>query len=47
MRDELGAGGTVVGTLTLVLFPVPSGLPGRVEGVLVNTAARSRTSPRC
>ncbi|MGW3102806.1 GNAT family N-acetyltransferase [Streptomyces sp. NPDC001100] len=36
------AEGTVVGTLTLVLFPVPSGLRGRVEDVVVGTAARGR-----
>jgi len=36
------AAGTVVGTLTLVLFPVPSGLRGRVEDVVVDGAARGR-----
>ncbi len=36
------AEGTVVGTLTLVLFPVPSGLRGRVEDVVVDSAARGR-----
>nr|WSY53531.1 GNAT family N-acetyltransferase [Streptomyces sp. NBC_00886] len=36
------AEGTVVGTLTLVLFPVPAGLRGRVEDVVVDSAARGR-----
>jgi ribosomal protein S18 acetylase RimI-like enzyme len=36
------AEGMIVGTLTLVLFPVPSGLRGRVEDVVVDTAARGR-----
>ncbi|WP_427921169.1 GNAT family N-acetyltransferase [Streptomyces sp. cg40] len=36
------AEGMVVGTLTLVLFPVPSGLRGRVEDVVVDAAARGR-----
>ena len=34
--------GTVVGTLTLVMSPVPSGLRGRVEDVVVDSAARGR-----
>ncbi|WP_329350042.1 GNAT family N-acetyltransferase [Streptomyces sp. NBC_01261] len=37
-RDE----GTIVGTLTLVMSPVPSGLRGRVEDVVVDGAARGR-----
>ncbi|WP_405861966.1 GNAT family N-acetyltransferase [Streptomyces sp. NBC_01515] len=37
-RDE----GTIVGTLTLVMSPVPSGLRGRVEDVVVDSAARGR-----
>ncbi|WP_328681698.1 GNAT family N-acetyltransferase [Streptomyces sp. NBC_00343] len=37
-RDE----GTIVGTLTLVMAPVPSGLRGRVEDVVVDGAARGR-----
>ncbi|MFJ3895979.1 MULTISPECIES: GNAT family N-acetyltransferase [unclassified Streptomyces] len=36
------AEGTIVGTLTLVLFPVPSGLRGRIEDVVVDGAARGR-----
>jgi len=36
------AEGTVVGTLTLVLFPVPSGVRGRIEDVIVDSAARGR-----
>ncbi|AUG80203.1 GNAT family acetyltransferase [Kitasatospora sp. MMS16-BH015] len=32
--------GTVVGALTLVLSPLPSGLRARVEDVVVDTAAR-------
>jgi ribosomal protein S18 acetylase RimI-like enzyme len=36
------AEGTVVGTLTLVLFPAPAGLRGRVEDVVVDSAARGR-----
>ncbi|MFD4556034.1 GNAT family N-acetyltransferase [Streptomyces sp. NPDC058469] len=34
--------GAVVGTLTLVMSPVPSGLRGRVEDVVVDSAARGR-----
>ncbi|MCX4486342.1 GNAT family N-acetyltransferase [Streptomyces anulatus] len=33
---------TIVGTLTLVMFPVPSGLRARVEDVVVDGAARGR-----
>ena len=36
------AGGVVVGTLTLVMFPVPSGLRARIEDVVVDGAARGR-----
>ncbi|MFJ2891829.1 GNAT family N-acetyltransferase [Streptomyces sp. NPDC087305] len=36
------AEGTIVGTLTLVMSPVPSGLRGRVEDVVVDSAARGR-----
>ncbi len=36
------AEGTVVGTLTLVLFPAPAGLRGRVEDVVVDSSARGR-----
>jgi ribosomal protein S18 acetylase RimI-like enzyme len=36
------AGGTIVGTLTLVLLPLPSGLRGRVEDVVVDDAARGQ-----
>jgi ribosomal protein S18 acetylase RimI-like enzyme len=32
--------GAVVGTLTLVMVPVPSGLRARIEDVVVDTAAR-------
>jgi len=32
----------IVGTLTLVLLPLPSGLRGRVEDVVVDSAARGR-----
>ncbi|MEU6378375.1 GNAT family N-acetyltransferase [Streptomyces sp. NPDC046909] len=32
----------IVGTLTLVLVPLPSGLRGRVEDVVVDDAARGR-----
>jgi ribosomal protein S18 acetylase RimI-like enzyme len=35
-------GGEIVGTLTLVLFPVPSGLRARVEDVVVDRAARGQ-----
>ena len=34
--------GAIVGTLTLVMSPVPSGLRGRVEDVVVDSAARGR-----
>lgn len=34
--------GEVVGTLTLLLFPVPSGPRARVEDVVVDTAARGQ-----
>lgn len=33
-------GDTIVGTLTLVMFPVPSGLRARIEDVVVDHAAR-------
>lgn len=32
----------VVGTLTLVLFPIPTGLRARIEDVVVDQAARGR-----
>jgi ribosomal protein S18 acetylase RimI-like enzyme len=32
----------IVGTLTLVLLPLPSGVRGRVEDVVVDTAARGQ-----
>jgi ribosomal protein S18 acetylase RimI-like enzyme len=35
-------GGDIVGTLTLVLFRIPSGLRARVEDVVVDTEARGR-----
>jgi ribosomal protein S18 acetylase RimI-like enzyme len=35
-------GDTVVGTLTLVLFPIPTGLRARIEDVVVDEAARGR-----
>ena len=34
--------GAIVGTLTLVMSPVPSGLRGRVEDVVVDSSARGR-----
>ncbi|MEV5428250.1 GNAT family N-acetyltransferase [Streptomyces sp. NPDC052701] len=34
--------GEIVGTLTLVLFPLPSGHRARVEDVVVDSAARGR-----
>jgi ribosomal protein S18 acetylase RimI-like enzyme len=39
-RDERD--GTIVGTLTLVLYRVPSGLKGRVEDVIVDQSARGK-----
>jgi len=39
-RDE--ADGSIVGTLTLVLYRVPSGLKGRIEDVIVDESARGR-----
>ncbi|MEU9383358.1 GNAT family N-acetyltransferase [Streptomyces sp. NPDC048279] len=33
---------SIVGTLTLVLLPLPSGLRGRVEDVVVDSAARGQ-----
>lgn len=36
------AAGTVVGMLTLVAFPIPSGLRARVEDVVVDEAARGQ-----
>lgn len=35
-------GDAVVGTLTLVLFPIPTGLRARIEDVVVDEAARGR-----
>lgn len=37
-----GGSGEIVGTLTLVVFPVPSGLRARIEDVVVDAAARGR-----
>jgi ribosomal protein S18 acetylase RimI-like enzyme len=34
--------GEIVGTLTLVVFPIPSGLRARIEDVVVDEAARGR-----
>src|SRR4051812_41976972 len=34
--------GAIVGTLTLVVFPLPSGLRARVEDVVVDDAARGQ-----
>lgn len=36
------AAGRIVGTLTLVMFPVPSGLRARIEDVVVDHEARGR-----
>ncbi|MEV6110150.1 GNAT family N-acetyltransferase [Streptomyces sp. NPDC051940] len=36
------AGDAIVGTLTLVLLPLPAGLRGRVEDVVVDSAARGQ-----
>lgn len=36
------AAGVIVGTLTLVMFPVPSGLRARVEDVVVDGSARGQ-----
>ncbi|WP_330306623.1 MULTISPECIES: GNAT family N-acetyltransferase [unclassified Streptomyces] len=36
------AAGEIVGTLTLVLLPMPSGLRARIEDVVVDVAARGR-----
>src|SRR5215831_19522405 len=33
-------GGEIVGTLTLVMVPIPSGLRARIEDVVVDTTAR-------
>jgi ribosomal protein S18 acetylase RimI-like enzyme len=35
-------GGTIVGTLTLVMFRVPTGLRARIEDVVVDESARGR-----
>ena len=35
-------GGEIVGTLTLVLYPVPTGLRARIEDVVVDSRARGR-----
>lgn len=35
-------GGTIVGTLTLVMVPIPSGLRARIEDVVVDTAVRGQ-----
>jgi ribosomal protein S18 acetylase RimI-like enzyme len=34
--------GEIVGTLTLVMFPIPSGLRARIEDVVVDEAARGQ-----
>lgn len=38
-RDE---GGTIVGTLTLVFFRIPTGVQARIEDVVVDGSARGR-----
>ena len=35
-------GGDIVGTLTLVMFPVPTGLRARIEDVVVDSRVRGR-----
>jgi ribosomal protein S18 acetylase RimI-like enzyme len=35
-------GGAIVGMLTLVVFPIPTGLRARIEDVVVDEAARGR-----
>jgi ribosomal protein S18 acetylase RimI-like enzyme len=35
-------GGAIVGMLTLVMFPIPSGLRARIEDVVVDQTARGR-----
>lgn len=35
-------GETIVGTLTLVVFPIPSGVRARIEDVVVDAAARGQ-----
>ncbi|WP_020673658.1 GNAT family N-acetyltransferase [Amycolatopsis nigrescens] len=35
-------GGRVIGTLTLVMFPIPSGLRARIEDVVVDDSARGQ-----
>jgi ribosomal protein S18 acetylase RimI-like enzyme len=39
-RDE--ESGTIIGTLTLVLYRVPSGLKARIEDVIVDASARGQ-----
>lgn len=34
--------GVIVGALTLVVFPIPSGMRARIEDVVVDTAARGK-----
>ena len=36
------AGGTIVGTLTLAMFPIPTGFRAWIEDVVVDEAARGR-----
>ncbi|MFE5284823.1 GNAT family N-acetyltransferase [Nocardia sp. NPDC056611] len=36
------SGGKIVGTLSLVMFPIPSGLRARVEDVVVDDSARGQ-----
>lgn len=36
------SGDVIVGTLTLVMFPIPSGLRARIEDVVVDEAARGQ-----
>jgi ribosomal protein S18 acetylase RimI-like enzyme len=37
-----GEAGRIIGTLTLVLYRVPSGLKGRIEDVIVDSSARGQ-----
>jgi len=39
---DLAAGGSIVGTLTLVLFRIPTGVRAWIEDVVVDAIARGR-----
>jgi ribosomal protein S18 acetylase RimI-like enzyme len=42
VRAAAGGPGEIIGTLTLTMFPIPTGLRARIEDVVVDEAARGQ-----